>query len=479
MRRTRRDRGVALVIVLFLSAVLTLLLYAFLREMQVEHRLAAGAGEERQARHLAWSGIEKAVAILEAERDPVSGPAASWWDNPTEWYEQELSVVDAEGRTAPAGAWSLLRAGQDPDGKCHFGIADESSRVNLNLAPRDVLMKLPGMTAEIADAILDWRDADENITGSGAENGHYQSLTPPYACKNGNFDSVEELLHVKGVTPELLFGEDHNRNGVLDPGEDDGEDSPPADNRDGILDLGWEAYLTVHSYDKNTRADGSARVNINTANPQQLQQALGNVLSPQELQAIPVRRVALGGFKSTAQLMTVQGVNPPGISPDKWKQVVDRVTIVDGETVPGLLNVNSAGRKMLELLPGLTADDVSKLLEYRTKPGADLSTLGWLVEVLPASKIQQFGAFVTTRAWQFRFDAVGRIGPKSERAADETSRTEPDPEKPVPPARVICRVQAVWDKAASPARLLWAREATRLGLPYPVQEPDNAWTTGP
>jgi hypothetical protein len=65
------------------------------------------------------------------------------------------------------------------------------------------------------------------------------------------------------VTPEWLFGEDANRNGLLDPNENDAELSSPLDNPDGALDRGWSAFLTVFSREANVRADGTPRINVN------------------------------------------------------------------------------------------------------------------------------------------------------------------------------------------------------------------------
>ena len=48
---------------------------------------------------------------------------------------------------------------------------------------------------------------------NGAENDYYQSLNEPYQCKNGNFDSIEELLLVRGVTPELFHGKKGTKTG--------------------------------------------------------------------------------------------------------------------------------------------------------------------------------------------------------------------------------------------------------------------------
>jgi general secretion pathway protein K len=68
-----------------------------------------------------------------------------------------------------------------------------------------------GLQAEardiVVDSILDWRDPDDFIRVNGAENEYYQSLREPYDCKNGDFDSVEELMLVRGITPELFYGQ--------------------------------------------------------------------------------------------------------------------------------------------------------------------------------------------------------------------------------------------------------------------------------
>src|SRR4029079_15466340 len=67
-------------------------------------------------------------------------------------------------------------------------------------------------------------------------------------------DSLEELLLVKGVTPQLLFGNDLNRNGMIDPEEDDSS---------GQANLGWSAYLTVYSREANVDSQGNPRVWLN------------------------------------------------------------------------------------------------------------------------------------------------------------------------------------------------------------------------
>ena len=58
----------------------------------------------------------------------------------------------------------------------------------------------------IVDSVLDWIDSDETHRLHGAESDYYMSLPNPYKAKNNKFDAVEELLLVKGMTPEILYG---------------------------------------------------------------------------------------------------------------------------------------------------------------------------------------------------------------------------------------------------------------------------------
>ena len=96
-----------------------------------------------------------------------------------------------------------------------------------------------------------------------AEAGYYENLPVPYKIRNGPLRTIRELLQVKGVTEDLLYGEDTNLNGQLDANEKDRELSPPLDNGDEVLDQGWVAFLTCYSYEKNVDAAGNARININ------------------------------------------------------------------------------------------------------------------------------------------------------------------------------------------------------------------------
>ncbi|MCM8812146.1 MAG: general secretion pathway protein GspK [Candidatus Omnitrophica bacterium] len=104
--------------------------------------------------------------------------------------------------------WAVLR---DPDVKVETEqefLPDEDGKINLNTAPEDVLKRLfhrAGVEdpAMITDSIIDWRDEDDDARPYGAEDFYYQTLPEPYECKDEAFESVEELLLVRGMSFDL------------------------------------------------------------------------------------------------------------------------------------------------------------------------------------------------------------------------------------------------------------------------------------
>ncbi|MBI3856185.1 MAG: general secretion pathway protein GspK [Planctomycetes bacterium] len=431
-------------------AILTLLMYAFLADMQVEYAVAGGYGDGKKAEQLCWSAIDLACAtVLNDTQRWQSLNDLTWASNPDYYYEYPLGD----------GAFTLFRPTYDDNQTILWGLDDEASKINLNTAPREILIKLPNMTDEIVDAILDWRDADATVGANGAESSYYNGLTPPYNCKNQPFETVEELLYVKGITPEILYGEDFNLNGRLETNENDGDQTWPRDNRDGKLDPGLWPLCTVWSADDNTDADGKPRVNLNTATADLLQQA---GLQGAEVQAVLTQRV-FGPFVSVAQLLGGQGI-PPALTPQRFKLVVDKFSVLDDPKVPGLVNINTAPKQVLICLPGITEEIAVKIMQYRTTPGNDLSNIGWLLSVVEPALLQRFAPFITCRSHQFRIHAVGRVGTPYTPGAESTE------ERP----GAFRRMVAVFDKLATPTpRLVYWKDQTKLGMPYdPMDGPD-------
>ena len=194
-----RERGIALLMVIWVFMVLSVLAAEFARSMRDDAAATQNLAEEVQARGVAMAGINQAIyrSMLAREQhvDTTNDPDASD-DQPEVWL--------------PDGTWH-----EEPywGGTYRVRLLDEGGKISLNRADETLLRKVfetlglnPDAQSEVVDAILDWRDADDLRRLHGAESDYYLKLPEPYRAKNGPFDSVDELLLVRGITRQLFFG---------------------------------------------------------------------------------------------------------------------------------------------------------------------------------------------------------------------------------------------------------------------------------
>ncbi len=260
-RYADNDRGVALVITLFVVALVTILVLEYHFDASVEIDLAANYARDVQAYHLALSGVQFARAVLQRDDAQADGPEDFWYrlglvplcyppgqllalDDELAAGTLVLDTPDAAPETpAPAGGCVRLR------------ITDEQGKLPLNaLMPqgpnvttwRSVFTQLfdrQQIDPDMLDALADWIDPDDVPQGiGGAENSYYEGLETPYQAANAPFRTPGELRLVRGFDAETLA-----RLLGLSP-------DAMAD-----VDLGSNAYLTPFGVDQD------AKVNLNTA----------------------------------------------------------------------------------------------------------------------------------------------------------------------------------------------------------------------
>ena len=227
-------------------ALLGVIVAEFAFSMRLEATMVRHFKEKVLAAHLAEAGVQRAIREILAA-SVVQGldddGQLVFYKDPT----QRLPLLERKDVALGQGQYS-------------YAISDEESRINLNSASPDLLDRLLntlGVEKQERDPIIasiqDWKDPDEFYRLNGAESDdHYLKLRTPYRSKNGSFDSVRELLQVKGVTREIF----------------DGTSERP----------GLKEFLTVA---------GSGQVNINTA-PETVLKALG--LSEAEITEIEQSR---------------------------------------------------------------------------------------------------------------------------------------------------------------------------------------------
>ncbi|MBM3999589.1 MAG: general secretion pathway protein GspK [Planctomycetes bacterium] len=420
-------RGVVLLIVLFVVIVLSLSAYTFTELMLTQYDGALSSRRAAQARCLVDSGMET-VRYLLLQDDEGLAQAGGVYDN-----QPTLRAVAVVPDTDPQflGCFSVLAPVIDPQGNIsgvRYGLEDESARLNLNFLPvadnllenggRTLLMALPGMTEDTADAIMDWLDEDEEPREYGAESEYYTRLQPAYYPKNGPLDSVEELLLVRGVTPQMLFGADSNRNGIIDPHESSsamtaastsvtGQNAPTAAETTDLL-RGWSPFLTLYSAERNVNASGLRRVNVNQDDMETLFNELSEVV-PVEWATFIVAYRQVGpysgdqpGEMTTGELdfaregktrinqildlvnakVEIQfvGQSAPVVVTSPFPgdliamnlylpDLLDNCTVNPNPMIPGRININQAPRAILLGIPGMTEELVDEIVKQRDITG--------------------------------------------------------------------------------------------------------------
>jgi len=240
-------------VVVWILAFLGVVFTSFTFSMRTELAAAGNFREKAETQSLAEAGIYRAAAeIINAERNVP--PDSTLYD-----------ALDERWHSNP-GAYENVPLGR---GTYWVTVSDEESKIPLNGATDAVLRRLFAQSgvkegrvvSVIVDSIQDWRDPDKLHRLNGAEDDHYLSLPVPYKAKNGNFETIDELLLVKGVTPEILYGNvaSPDRRAVL-------EAQPPWERQ-----LGPGEYLGVA---RHLSVFGAGQVNVNTASAEVLM-ALG------------------------------------------------------------------------------------------------------------------------------------------------------------------------------------------------------------
>jgi general secretion pathway protein K len=215
------DDGIALVIVLWVLAALMGAVLTFSFTARTESHAALFFKEGIEKKFFAEAGIQRGITELFYKFQNSSGEGSDIWR------------TDGTPYTVKIG-----------DGYYTIRITESSGKIDINTASDIILRNLLtnlGIRMEevdaIVDSIMDWRDPDDLHRLYGAESDYYMSLPNPYKAKNAAFDTLEELLLVKGVTPEILYG-DGKRTGIIEfltVGSKSGTININAAPRDGLM----------------------------------------------------------------------------------------------------------------------------------------------------------------------------------------------------------------------------------------------------
>ncbi len=247
------------------------------------------------------------------------------------------------------GTWGVIPPSEETDGNgwrrmgdayVKIEVVDTGAFLSLNSMDKEWYQRLPIFqnNEELVSYLIDWKSEGDlsAAQAKGGKSDYYQSLPTPYNCKEAPFESVEETLLVKGMSPQILYGtlsgsvvqpgmaggangvsgasgrgggmtrqtapigaggnpsggnpSGGNPNTPNNPNNPNGQGNqkPPTDMQDfkDIFDksqIPLAELLVPHSIERNASADGTARVNVNPATQEELTQA---GLTSEQAQAI-------------------------------------------------------------------------------------------------------------------------------------------------------------------------------------------------
>ena len=251
---SRSSSGMALIAVMWIVTILTVLASEFIYSMRLEVRIARNWSDQTSAFYASKGGLERAIAILrddETDHDALD----------EDWAEEITDELN----------------------NCTYStnVIDESAKINVNTADEETLTKA------IASC----------MASSGEEQIQEETDTQAQALATAIIErrpyrTVAGVAKANDMTPEILYGESDSTSDAEETSIEEGEETSVA-----LVDI-----TTAYSVDKNTTPDGTNRVNISSADANQIQEGLNpegeEIITQQEAQSIVDYRDELGNNQS-------------------------------------------------------------------------------------------------------------------------------------------------------------------------------------
>ena len=196
------QNGSALLAVLWLAAALSAIAFSVANTVRAETERTSTEVDSLRAYYLASGAIDRAILYIQW------GPSYRNPDGTPKYFQNPMPVLQFN---FPAGAATTE-------------VIPEASKLNINSAPPAELVRLlvavgapPEQAETVAQGIVDWRSPTPG--GSFTQfDQYYLSIGPSFRARHASFQEIEELLLVRGVTPDLFYGSyRHDDQGRLVP----------------------------------------------------------------------------------------------------------------------------------------------------------------------------------------------------------------------------------------------------------------------
>ena len=201
-------RGSILVIALWSLCLLAAFSVSLGYQMRQKLALVQRLDERDRLRFINEAGIKKSIIYIMKEQDRAYDALKDDWSNNPSVFKD----ISIDGATSNI-CYNYINE-QSEQLETRYGLVDEERKININKADAAVLGRLfkvvlgcDGAEAQdLAASIVDWRDSDSGSSSPpyGAEDSYYRSLQYCYDAKDAEFEVLDELLLVKGVSEDIF-----------------------------------------------------------------------------------------------------------------------------------------------------------------------------------------------------------------------------------------------------------------------------------
>ena len=342
------ESGFALIAVMWIVTILTVLASEFMYSMLLEIRIARNWSDQINASYAAKGGLETAIALLKED-------------------EIEYDSLDED--------WAQELTDELNNSTYNTIIIDESAKINVNTADEETLTNAIIYCMGSSDAL-----SEEEIIAEA------QTLAAAI-IERRPYRTVAEVAKADNMTPDLLYGELAGVPGAEEVAAEEDEESPLP-----LLEI-----TTIYSVEKNISGDGEKRVNINSADADQIQQGINSeneqIITQQEAQAIVDYRDEIGGNQPNQGGMPSQGrednqggipgqgegadqggyegigqlLDVPAISQQTFDSISNSITVQNEGGGNNKININAADTNELQSLDGIDNGIADSIVRYRNQ----------------------------------------------------------------------------------------------------------------
>ena len=209
------NRGMALLLTVLIISLILILTLRFNTSMRASLTSASNLQDNVALNYMARSIFNAARAVLSVDAAESSYDTLHEdWAN-LEAAAQYFSVFFDQGQggikiadhSARLQVNSLVNRNADENDENVGAVNEVQEKAWRNLLSSEEFELTEEEATGIVEALIDWIDEDDEALGfGGAESSYYQGLEKPYTPRNGPMEFIEELLLVRGITPELYYG---------------------------------------------------------------------------------------------------------------------------------------------------------------------------------------------------------------------------------------------------------------------------------